>query len=61
MTCKQAKLANIIVALLFAAAMLLTAYLVADKDMSKHLSFSLIMLWLVPFLYFSKKSQPYQR
>lgn len=52
---KKAKWANIVIALFFAAAMIISSYYIADKELLKTVSFLLIAVWLVPFFYLSKK------
>lgn len=55
MNFKTAKLANILVSLLFALAMIISSYFFADKELSKTVNFMLIAVWLVPFFYLNKK------
>jgi hypothetical protein len=57
MNCKKAKQMNLMVSIIFALAMLLTSYFIADKDLSQNIVFILISIWLVPFFYFSHKSK----
>jgi hypothetical protein len=51
MNTKNAKLANILISIFFALAMILSSYLIADKDLSQTVVFVLIAAWLVPFFY----------
>ncbi|MEW6997392.1 hypothetical protein AADZ86_06795 [Colwelliaceae bacterium BS250] len=55
MDCKKAKQLNIIISVLFALAMLISSYFIADKGLSQTVVFMLIALWLVPFLYLNKR------
>ncbi len=55
MDCKNVKLANILISLFFALAILLTSYLISDKELAKTVVFMLIAAWLVPFFYLNKK------
>jgi hypothetical protein len=57
MNCKKAKLANILVSLFFALAMILSSYFIADKDLSDKVVFILIAVWLVPFFYLNKQTK----
>lgn len=57
MDCKKAKQINITASILFALAMLLSSFFIADKDLSQNVVFILIAVWLVPFFYLSKKSR----
>lgn len=51
---QKAKRLNIAISILFALAMLLTSYVIADKDLSQTVVLILIALWFIPFLYLSK-------
>ncbi|GAA5144095.1 hypothetical protein [Thalassotalea piscium] len=57
MDCNKAKQANIVISIVFALAMLLTSYFIADKDLSQNIVFILIIAWFVPFFYLSNKSK----
>ena len=52
---KKAKLANIIISIFFALAMIISSYFIADKELSKTVVFMLIAVWLVPFFYLKKQ------
>jgi hypothetical protein len=52
---KKAKRANIIVSILFALAMIISSYFIADKEVSKTVVLMLIAAWLVPFFYLTKQ------
>ena len=52
---KKAKLANILISLFFALAMIISSYFIADKELSKTVVFMLIAAWLVPFFYLKKQ------
>ena len=55
MDCKKVKVANIIISVLFAAAMIISSYFIEDKDLSKTVVIMLIAVWLVPFFYLNKQ------
>jgi D-alanyl-lipoteichoic acid acyltransferase DltB (MBOAT superfamily) len=57
MNYKKARVVNILISIFFALAMLISSYFIADKDLSETVIFILIAIWLVPFLYLSKKIQ----
>ncbi|WP_299981527.1 hypothetical protein [uncultured Pseudoteredinibacter sp.] len=57
MDCKKAKQVNIAISILFALAMLLSSFFIADKDVSQNVVFVLIAVWLVPFFYLSKRQR----
>ena len=52
---KKAKLANTLISLFFALAMIISSYLIADKELSKTVVFMLIAAWFVPFFYLKKQ------
>ena len=52
---KKAKLANILISLFFALAMIISSYFIADKELSEKVVFILIAVWLVPFFYLNKQ------
>ena len=56
MDCKKAKLANILISLFFAIAMIISSYLIVDKALSEKVVFILIAAWLVPFFYLNKQT-----
>ncbi len=56
MNCKEARQLNIMISIIFALVMLLSSYFIDDKDLSQNIGLILIILWLIPFFYFSKKS-----
>lgn len=57
MNYKKARMVNILISIFFALVMLISSYFIADKDLSETVIFILIAIWLVPFLYLSKKIQ----
>lgn len=57
MDSKKARRLNIIIAVFFALAMLVTSYVIADRSLSQNVNFLLIAVWLVPFFFFSKRAQ----
>jgi len=54
MNSDKAKLANILISIFFALAMLVSSYFIEDKDLSSTVVFILIAVWLVPFFYLQK-------
>lgn len=56
MTPKKASFLIVAVSLFFAAAILLSGYLLADSDQAETVMFMLIALWFVPFIYLSSKT-----
>tara|TARA_R110002050_G_C8837823_1_gene505728 strand:+ start:101 stop:280 length:180 start_codon:yes stop_codon:yes gene_type:complete len=57
MNYKKARMVNILISIFFALVMLISSYFIADKDLSETVIFILIAIWLIPFLYLSKKIQ----
>ncbi|MCE0556383.1 hypothetical protein [Motilimonas sp. E26] len=53
---KKAMQANIAISILFAVVMLVSSYVIADKDLTQNIVIILIAIWFVPFLYLSKIS-----
>lgn len=54
MTPKRATYANYLISIVFAAAMIGTSLMVDDRELSQTVTFILISMWLVPFLYLTK-------
>ncbi len=54
MTPKRATYVNYLISIVFAAAMIGSSLMIDDKDTSQIVVFSLIAIWLVPFLYLAK-------
>lgn len=54
MTPQKATYANYLISIVFAAAMIGSSLMIDDKDTSQIVLFSLIAIWLVPFLYLAK-------
>ena len=52
---KKVKLANILISLFFALAMIISSYFIADKDLSEKVVLMLIAVWLIPFFYLNKR------
>lgn len=57
MDSKKATLANILISLFFAITMIISSYLIEDKQLSTTVVFMLIAAWLVPFFYVNKQMQ----
>ncbi|MEM7031818.1 MAG: hypothetical protein AAF629_19850 [Chloroflexota bacterium] len=57
MTSKKATYANIIIAIVFAAAMIGSAIIIDDTDTERNVRFILIAIWLVPFFYLTKRQR----
>lgn len=55
MTSKRAMYTNIIISLVFAAAMIGSAILIDNRDTERTVRFVLIVVWLIPFFYFTKR------
>lgn len=53
---RKAGILNIIFSLLFAAAILISSYYMAEYDRSQNITLLLIALWLIPFTYFTNLS-----
>ncbi|MDO6525847.1 hypothetical protein Q4519_09175 [Motilimonas sp. 1_MG-2023] len=53
---KKEMQANIAISILFAVVMLVSSYVIADKDLTQNIVIILIAIWFVPFLYLSKIS-----
>lgn len=57
MTSKRAMYTNIIISIVFAAAMIGSAILIDDTDIERTVGFILIVAWLVPFFYLTKRQK----
>jgi Ca2+/Na+ antiporter len=57
MNYKKTRMVNILISIFFALVMLISSYFIADKDLSETVILILTAIWLVPFLYLSKKIQ----
>lgn len=57
MTSKRAKYTNIIIPIVFAAAMIRSAILVGGTEPEKKFGFISIAIWLVPFFYLAKRQK----
>ncbi|MCB0089947.1 MAG: hypothetical protein KDE54_18705 [Caldilineaceae bacterium] len=55
MTSKRAMYTNIIISIVFAAAMIGSAILIDNTDTARTVRFILIAVWLVPFFYLAKR------
>lgn len=44
-----------VTSLFFAFLMIVTSLIIADREYSQNITFLLIMVWLIPFFYFTKK------
>ena len=51
MTAKKATVLNILISLLFAAAIVISSALVADTETAETMTYILIALWFIPFAY----------
>jgi hypothetical protein len=57
MTSKRVMYTNIIISIVFAAAMIGSAILIDDTDTERTVRFILIAVWLVPFFYLTKRQK----
>jgi len=56
-TSKRATYTNVIISIVFAAAMIGTAILIDDTDTEQAVRFILIAVWLIPFFYLTKRQK----